>query len=187
MAGGACLLTQNLKPCRPSAHRGPEVGVDRVFEIGTGLRPALRLPAAGLLVEDAGEDVAEAAPTATGRSRSGLALRSGTTFEVGEVEAFKIERHFLRSGSAAARTRPSITAPSGRFGLRGVDLVGVKAELIVDFALLFVAQDVVGFGDLLELLFRLLVAGVHIGVVFSRKFAEGFADVVRSGRLLDSE
>src|ERR1700733_1603523 len=177
MAGGTGLLTQNLKTCRTSAHRGPEVHVDRVFEIGTRLRSALRLPATGLLVEDAGEDVAEAAPTAAGRSRSGLALRSGAAFKVGEVETFKIEGHFLRPGATAAWTRTSIAAASGRFGLRRVDLIGVKAELIVDFALLLVAQDVVGLGDLLELLFRLLVAGVHIGMVFSRKFAEGFADV----------
>src|ERR1700733_1030186 len=180
MAGGAGLLTQNLQPGRTSAHRGPEVHVDCVFEISTGLRSALRLPATGLLVEDAGEDVAEAAPTAAGRSRSGLALCSGIAFEVGEVETFKIEGHFLRPG-AAGRTRPSIAATSGSFSLRGVDLVGVKAELIRDLALLLVAQDVVGLRDLLELLFRLLVAGVYIGVVFSRKFAEGFADVVRSG------
>ncbi len=74
----------------------------------------------------------------------------------------------------------------GSLCLRGVNLIGIEAELVVDLALLLVAQHVVGFGDLLELLLGFFVAGVYVGVIFARKLAEGLADIFRSGRLLHS-
>ena len=80
-------------------------------------------------------------------------------------------------------------AAAARIGLGcgGIDVVGVEAELIVDLALLGIAEDVVGFGDRLEFLFGRLVAGIHVGMIFARKFAEGLADVLRRGRLLHAE
>jgi hypothetical protein len=93
----------------------------------------------------------------------------------------------VAGAGAAAGTCTAVAAARGRLGLGGIDLVGIKAELVVYLALFVVAQDVVGFGDFLELFFRLLVAGVHIRVIFARKFAEGLADLVRIGRFLDSE
>jgi hypothetical protein len=90
---------------------------------------------------------------------------------------------------------PKSTGGAGAAGLlagiglgRGrVDLVGVEADLVVDLALLLVGEDVVGFGDFLELLFGLFVVGVHVGMILARELAEGLADLIRSGRLLDAE
>src|ERR1700679_1640411 len=125
-----------------AANGCPEIDIDGVFEIRAGLRPALRL-LAPRLIEHPGEDVAKTAPTAARAARSGLLLRSRSSLEVGKVEAFEVEGNFLlRPGTGAGA---AIAATRGRLGLRGIDLVGVKAELVVDFALFVVAQDVVSF------------------------------------------
>ena len=55
---------------------------------------------------------------------------------------------------------------------RSVDLAGVKA-----LALLRIAQQIVGAGDFLELLFRRLVTGVEIRMQLLRKRAIGLLDV----------
>jgi len=49
------------------------------------------------------------------------------------------------------------------FRLRGIDLVAVVANLVVDLALLLVAEYVVGFGDFLELLLGAFVSGIYVG------------------------
>src|SRR5438876_9743163 len=74
---------------------------------------------------------------------------------------------------------------AARIGLggRGVDVVAVETDLIVDFSFLGIAQDLVGFRDRFEFFFRSLVAGIDIWVIFARKFAEGFADVLGRSRL----
>ncbi len=59
--------------------------------------------------------------------------------KAGEVEAVKIHRR-----PAARALLPRISR-----GLRRIDLVGVEAHLVVDLALLLVAQHVVGLGDFL--------------------------------------
>ena len=110
----------------------------------------------------------------------------GTAIEVGEIESLKIKGHTLL-WTCATGARTPIAAAGCRFRLRRIDLVGVEAELVVDFPLLLVAQNIVGFGDFLELLFGLLVAGIYIGVIFARKLAKGLADLIRRGRLLYSE
>ena len=96
--------------------------------------------------EDAGENVLEAAPRLD-EPGPGLLPRMAAALKSGEVEAVEVDR------SAAAR---ALLARIG-LGLRRVDLVGVEAELVVHLALLLVAQNVVGLGDLLELLLGLLV------------------------------
>ena len=74
-----------------------------------------------------------------------------------------------------------------RLGLIRIDLVGVEADLIVDFALLLVAQNVVGLRDLLELLLGLLVARVHVGMIAPRSLAEGLANLLRRCAVLYAE
>ena len=54
------------------------------------------------------------------------------------------------------------------FGCRGVDVVGIKTELVVNLALFGVAQDLVGFRQGLELLLGSFVAGIDVGMVFAR-------------------
>ena len=73
------------------------------------------------------------------------------------------------------------------FGRGRVDLVGIEADLVIDLALLFVAQNIVGLGDLFELLLGPLIVGIHVRVVLARGLAEGLADLLRRGRLLDAE
>src|SRR5579883_613880 len=67
---------------------------------------------------------------------------------------------------------------------RRVNLVRIEAKLVVNLALFLVAENVIGLRDFLELLLGLFISRIHIRMVFSRKFAEGLADFVRSGRLL---
>ena len=86
-----------------------------------------------------------------------------------------------REGSAVA-AGPGIGLGSGR-----VDVVGVEANLIVDLALLGITKNVVRFRKSLELLLRGLVPGIHVGVIFTRKFAECLADFVRRGGLLHAQ
>ena len=67
-------------------------------------------------------------------------------------------------------------SPSGRRGeLSAILPVGTK--LIVAFALLGIGEDVVGFVNLLELVFGYLVAGVHVGVVLAGKLTIGLTDL----------
>ncbi len=141
--------------------------------------------------EDVGEDVAEA--TAAGAT-SGCSCAFSI---VVEIEAAEIEGHFLRIGvspacalawsRAAESPRAKSAAARVSFGRGGIDVVGVEAELVVDLALLRIAEDVVGLGDLLELLLGRLVPGIHVGVIFARKFTERLADIIRGRRLLDPE
>src|SRR5262249_23823695 len=79
------------------------------------------------------------------------------------------------------------TGPSIGLCRRGIDVVGVETNLIVDLALLGIAENVIGLGDLLESLFCFLVAGIDVGMILARKFAESFANLVRRGVLLDAQ
>ena len=92
-----------------------------------------------------------------------------------------------RAGSVAAgpsAKAAAVSAARRRLRRRGIDVVRVEAELVIDLALLLVAQHVVRFRYLLELLFRLLVVRIHVRVVLAREFAEGLADLVRIRPLL---
>ena len=105
------------------------------------------------------------------------AVRASAALKSGEIESAEVHRN------AAA------LALLARIGLclRRVDLVGVEAKLVVDLALLLVAQHIVGFGDLLELLFGLLVVGIDVGMIFARSFAKGLPNLLRRRRLLDAQ
>src|SRR5208337_580433 len=87
----------------------------------------------------------------------------------GEIEA--AEAH---AGLAGSRTRSSARAA-------GRDVVGIETVLIVDLAFLRIAQDVVGFLDSLEALFRRLVAGIEVGMILASQLTVGFANLVFFG------
>ena len=55
-----------------------------------------------------------------------------------------------------------------------------EPKLVVVTALLRIAQDVVGFFDVLELLFRFPIAPVDVGMVFASQCSKGFADFVQA-------
>src|SRR5271157_1238533 len=175
VAGGTNLLAAHLQPRLSAADSRPEVHRSLIFQIRPRLRTArpLRLlrPA-----EDAGKNVLEAAPASRICRRMLAPALPRSALKAGEVEAAEIHR------TAMARALPRIS-----LGLRRIDLVRVEAQLVVYLALLFVAQHVVGLGDLLDLLLGPLIAGVHIRVISPRSLAEGLADLLRRCRLLHAE
>ena len=127
--------------------------------------------------------------------RAGRARAFG---EVVEVEAAEIEGNFLGVGArssartaALARSAEATCAETAAaavgFGCSGIYVVGVEAKLVVNLALLGIAENVVGFGERLELFFRGLVAGIHVGMIFTRELAERLTDVVGRGGFLDAE
>ena len=84
------------------------------------------------------------------------------------------------SARAAARARISLCG-------RRINVVGVKPDLVVNFAFLGIAEDVVGFGERFELLFGCLVPGVDVGMILARQLAERLADILRRGGFLHAE
>src|SRR5207237_3194106 len=131
-------------------------------------------------------------------------LATASFEQVGKVEPPEVKRNALRLPGAAgtlasatgkapeaagAKACVSGTPASPRISLgRGrVNVVGVIAELIVDFPLLGIAQDVIGLGDLLELLFGRFVARVDVGMIFPGQLPERLADLIFRGVPLDPE
>jgi hypothetical protein len=72
-------------------------------------------------------------------------------------------------------------APAPRPGPPGGNVVGIETVLIVHLALLGIAQDVVGFLNLLEALLGGFVAGIQIGMILARQLAVSLADLVFFG------
>jgi len=66
-------------------------------------------------------------------------------------------------------------------------LEGRFAVLIVQAALLFVGQHLVGAGDLLEFFLRRLVARIAVRVELHRLLAVGFLDLIRRGAFRDAQ
>src|SRR5262249_55950007 len=112
--------------------------------------------------------------------------------KIGKIKTAEVERHSLTlaaagDGTGAKTARAKTAAPSIGFGRSGIDVVGIKADLIVDLAFLGIAQDVVGFGDIFEFLFGFLVAGIDVRVVLARQPAEGFTDFFLRGAFLHAQ
>src|ERR1035437_61389 len=145
------------------------------LHLGQGMLNFMRPPA-----EDAGKDVLEPAPVSRicRRTRPRMLTRPmlRPPLETGEVKAAEVYR-----------TAVSLSRASIGLGRSRVDLVGVEAQLVVDLALLLIAQHVVGLGDFLELLLGPLVVGVHVWVIAPRSLAEGLPDLLRRRRLLHAE
>ena len=96
----------------------------------------------------------------------------GIIDEIGKVESAEIEVAasliaLRAAGESAESTGAGRTSAGVGFRCGGIDVVGVEADLIVDLALLGIAEDFVGLGDGLEFLFRRFVAGIDVGVVFA--------------------
>jgi hypothetical protein len=93
-----------------------------------------------------------------------------------------------RMGLVALARRALGEPPIARIGVlwplgpAGVDLAAIEA-----LALLFVRQEIVGAGDLLEAGFRRLVAGVEIGMVLFGELAVSGAEFVLARFLLDAQ
>ena len=89
--------------------------------------------------------------------------------EIGKIEA--TETHARLTGARAW--------PTARTARRNV--VGIETVLIVNLALLGIAQDVVGFLDLLEALLGGFIAGIQIRMILARQLAVSLADLVFLG------
>src|SRR5580704_1429072 len=137
--------------------------------------------------EDTRKDVFETAAAATRLSRP-------RAFEhVGEIKSSEVERNLLACGSGLSRRHTAAggkatgTGASIGLGRRRINIVGVKANLIVNLALLGIAQDIIGFGDGLKLLLSSLVAWVDVRMILTRQLTKSFTDVVGGSRLLYAE
>src|SRR5579883_496723 len=159
MTGRAGLLARDVQLHLGASNRLPEIDVEPVFEIRAALGLLLRGGRASAPAEKAAEDVAErTASEAFAFFRARLLL---LTHVFGEIES-------AESGSAALAA-----AAIGR------NVGRIESVLVVDLALLFVVQYVVGFLNVLEPLFGGFVAGVQIGVILSRQLAISFAYLLR--------
>jgi len=176
----------NVEPHDSATDRRPERNVDLIFEIGTRLRTFLSSRSAPS-AENSGEDVAEAS------SSAGLSATASTFKQIGKIESAEIEVHALAAGSRLTLGEASESARTGRattrigLGRRRINVVGVETELVVNLALLGIAENVVGFGEGFELFFRGFIAGINIWMVLARKFAECLADVFGGGGFLHAK
>src|SRR5690348_1923952 len=150
----ADIAARHLQAQHCSPNRLPEPDIYLVLQVAARLRAAGLLPATA---EHAGENVAEAAaPVLAGGGAAAASFE-----QIGKIEAAEIEGHALgaataglcaaEAGSGAATRSASGTCVS--FRRFRADVVGVVAELVVDFALLGIAEDVVGLRDRLEAFF----------------------------------
>src|SRR5262249_40239238 len=140
----------NIAPADAQAHYsttngGPERHVNLIFKIAAWFR-TLRGTGSAAAAKHPGENIAEA--TAPGGFSSPPTLK-----QVGKIESPKIEVHPLRATRSRAAGKSSKSAGTSRTAARvgigrgGVNVVGVKTELIVNFALLRIAQNIVGLGN----------------------------------------
>ncbi len=72
--------------------------------------------------------------------------------------------------------------PPGRLAA-ATALEGGMTELVIGRALLRVLQDLIGLGDFLELVLRLLVARVLVGMMFLGELAKRGFEVLSRSRL----
>src|SRR5262249_11293024 len=91
--------------------------------------------------------------------------------KIGEVEAGKVHR-LLPCAARGAR--------SG-FGVAVISLA------VVHLAFFCIAQDVVSFRDFLEALFRALVAGIYVRMIFTGKPLVGLAYFISAGFPVDTQ
>src|SRR5579883_2623342 len=163
-AGFASVHARNLHFLDGAAHGVPKIDFDLIFEVAPGFHFRLGRSAAAADIEELAEEIAEAGAPARASSAA-------------KIEAFEIE-----IDSRFARTRSGAGARSA-----GREIIGVKAVLVIHLALLGVGKNVVGFLKLLEFLLGGFVAGIQVGMVLAREFAESGANVLGSGLARDAK
>src|SRR5262249_50201371 len=141
-----------------------EVEVELGLEVGAALRTGLARPSS-------------AAPAAT-------AAPEQATEQIAQA-ALIVELEGLVAAGAATGPEPAGTAEAA-----GPERAARRHHLpnfVVLLALAGVTEDVVGGGDRLELVLRLLVPGVGVGVVLLRQLAVGARDLLLGCRLRHPE
>src|SRR5262249_27874575 len=169
-AVGTGFLTRYVQPHDRTANGVPETNVDLIFKITARLRLHFH-GCATTATKHAGENISEAAAACA------------STTKIGKIETLEIEGNIFRAPAAGGRASPKTTGakaptPGISFGGRRIDVVRIEAELIVDLALLGIAQNVIGLGNLFELFLGLLVAGIDVRMVFSGQLAKSLAYVL---------
>ena len=167
MAIAAGVAARNIQPHHAAADRRPERNIDLIFEIGAGLRAFFGCSGTAASAEDVRKRC-----RGSRRRRSGRSLSSPAAFEqIGEIEAAEVEwtrpvRRLPPEPSGGNRRQsPPPGAPRARisFRRRRIDVVRVEPKLVVNLAFLGIAEDVVGFGDCLELFLGDLSPGFTSG------------------------
>src|SRR5439155_20288288 len=175
-AGGARRRPPDRHRRLRTADRGKEVDLDRMLDVIAPVGCAARGRSAA---EHLGEDVAEAPlrlrlPAPPARSR------------LPEVEAEALEP--LRSGTkgeaVSALAPPLVLARPARVES---GLEPCVPELVVELPLLGVGEGVVGEGDVLEPLLRLLAPSVQIRMVLPGELAVRLLDLIGRGGLRHAE
>src|SRR5467141_5178344 len=142
--------------------------LQRQFQLGLDILSASTAPAPG--------GSARVTEQVSKVKASGAA--KATKIEIAEVEASR-----RRSSSCSLSTFPS-RRRNTRAGLNSTPIFSV---LIIEFAILCFGKYVISFLQLLELLFRSLVAGIQVGVKLAREFAIGLLDLIVGCPALDAE
>ena len=156
----ANIAPGNIQLHHSAADRRPERHVDLILKIAARLRPFLGGLTAPAASKNIGEDISEIRR----RCRSSrLASARARAFEqIGKIKAAEIDIA-LPAGLAAPPGKPPPKSPgpprlsaATRVSIRRrrIDIVGVEPELVVDFPLLGIAENVVRLGKRLELFFR---------------------------------
>src|SRR5205807_9968869 len=102
----------------------------------------------------------------------------------------------VRALTAGARLATRKTAETARacwaatrisLSCRWINIVRVEAELVVNLALLGIAEYVVSFGKGLKFFFGSFISGIDVRMIFARKLSERLADVLGGGGLFYAE
>src|SRR5438270_5089087 len=180
-------MARNIQPHHPPADRRPERNVHLVLEVRSRLRALFGGRSGLAAAEDRAEDVAETAAPSSSTAAAAPACTVGQVrkIEASEIKMDALSRVLRSSGEAARKSAASRGAARACVGFRRcrIDVVGVEAYLIVNFAFLGIAENVVGFRKSFEFLLRRLVPGINVGMVLARQLAERLADVVRRSTL----
>src|SRR5260221_7901529 len=131
----------------------PEIDIERVFKIGTLLRFLRLLLAAA--AEELRKDIPKSARPASG----------------GRLPRLPASRACLRGEEVGKIETAEVRTARGRFraGARGT-VLRIEADLIVHLPLLRIAQHVVRFLHVLEMVLGRFIARVQIGMIFTREF-----------------
>src|SRR4029077_7829045 len=144
-------------------HRIAKIDFDLVFEVAAAFLLRLHHPAA-VAPEKLTEEIAEA-PSARASLRRASA----------KIESSKIEIHSGIGTGCAAGPRALLK------------IVAVKPVLVIHLPLLGVRQNIVGFLQLLELLFRGLIPWIQVRMILASELAKSRANFLRVGLSRNSQ
>src|SRR6202030_185537 len=103
--------------------------------------------------------------------------------KITEAGSAEFELDAAVTGSVAAESSARLLRTPSRWRLESTRLIPISTELVVFFPLLRIAQDFVGFIQLLEFFFRGRLVFVDVGMVLARQLAKRLLDIVVTGGL----